>query len=231
MILAVLIGGFVGYFANAQTIVAQVSSNKAAVDQELLAVRDDLRALCFVVHKGDSPETRCGEIPTGASQKHVYKECWKSGWSGRGKVVCKYAMDAPAIGGENQLNPGFQDSPGGRRRIEAEEEDFGLGMGSGLGDDEPETVHTPIRASGNTFFELENESNELQSMALEDDKGGKYMLSNSVCMLMGTTMHETHDHDVNPQCVIKPNEQGIWELTHVSATCNVFCKQTSSRMF
>lgn len=205
-----------------QTVVQQV----AYLKDEVAFVRDDVQALCYKIHGGQGKQ--CRDVIAADKQRHIFNDCWLSGWSGKGKLRCKYGMD---VYGENKMLPGDQEvargANEGRRRLESdgafnyEEEEMGAGSGAGARKDVVE---------GHMFFALENLEDEESKVVLQDGKEGTYDVSNSECLLMGTEVIEAGD-DVRSTCIVKPDESGRWTLTHVSAKCHVWCRPSGLRTF
>jgi len=190
--------------------------------EEIAALRDDMIHLCHKAYGGaDKGQKNCRQNQhiTGSTNAHVTFNCWKSGWSGRGKLTCRYGAEAfdgminMASDGDQTAHSGTQVS---RRRmeIEGEEEDV---FADATEESKWETQTHPVN------FELEN---------LEDENEVTKLGDVAVCFLQGVEYIETEDESVQSKCSVQKNEDGLWELSYTSAKCHVLCfPYGATRMF
>lgn len=190
------------------------------VSDNLKAIRDDLRGICYKAYGGaDQGKMHCRDVQDADSQRHVHHECWKSGWSGRGNLRCKYGFDMHGANmqgaGDQAVHRGAHGGAGRRRLGEAD------GLGSGLSEEEREFIEEEEHEMASTGdkqvdFEFEN----------LDDKDVMYPLDGhsiqeALCIMTEVEIHSAEG--VNPGCGVTLGADGLWNMRVKSAKCKAYC--------
>merc|ERR1719433_499023 len=151
---------------------------------ELSAIRDDVIHLCWKAYGGNenaSKNCRKNSDIAKSTNLHATFKCWKSGWSGRGRLRCKYGAEAFDLSNlsspqDNEVHPGAIESR--RRRMisvdgEEEEEDVFSDGAEETEESKWENQRHPIT------FELENiEDEKVQSKcSVSQSADGLWQLS------------------------------------------------------
>lgn len=204
-------------------------SMAGTIGPEIQAIRDDLIHLCYKAYGGTSGAAkncrRNSDIAKSPSNNHVTFKCWKSGWSGRGNLSCRYGAEAfdglnnLAFPGDHAVHPGTEDSA--RRRMVGvdgeEEEDVFSDATEETEESKWENQRHPIT------FELEN---------IEDENEVQNLGDVAVCFLQGVEYIQPDDEKVQSKCAVSKSADGLWQLSYTSAKCNVLCyPHGASRMF
>jgi len=201
----------------------------ATIGDEVNALRDDVVHVCMKLYGGSAHLKNCRSITDSGPDaifRHSTMDCWKSGWSGRGNLKCKYGADVfNSVGAGNNLNnPNMEAACVGcqqsRRRMEIDDEDiFGEDAAGKETTEESEwEEHT-----GPVNFSLENIEDEAEVVSLGNV---------STCILQGFEYYKPDSKDVRSKCVVSQDSDGKWELTYASAKCDVTCfPHNTSRFF
>jgi len=195
---------------------------------ELSAIRDDVIHLCWKAYGGNenaAKNCRKNSDIAKSTNLHATFKCWKSGWSGRGRLRCKYGAEAFDLSNlsspqDNEVHPGAIESR--RRRMisvdgEEEEEDVFSDGAEETEESKWENQRHPIT------FELEN---------IEDENEVQNLGNVAACFLQGVEYIQPDDEKVQSKCSVSQSADGLWQLSYTSAKCNVLCyPHGASRMF
>lgn len=190
--------------------------------ESIQAIRDDLINVCMKLGGGTSDSINRDCRMGTDDNLHVTLDCWNSGWSGQGKLKCRYGADV-YFQGSNMNNAGYEQAcegcTKGRRRMEEEDDIFAEDAAGKETTEESkwEDLTHPVN------FHLENIEDETEVLSLGNV---------AACLLQGFEYYKPDSEDVRSKCVLSKDSDGVWELAYASAKCNVICfPHGSSRYF